>query len=196
MNVIAALILGFVIGWLVEWAVDWLFWRPKNDALAKELTAAQTQIQAYESGDGQVNAQASPLDSTSQQLESRNSDLEARVAGLETENVALLALVAELRTENEDLQSLMDTQVASLKDNFQEIYGVGPVIEGKLNDAGIYKFRQLADLDPDEFRLILGPETERPVNEEKIIALAALAARASENVRGDDLQAVRGVGSV
>jgi predicted flap endonuclease-1-like 5' DNA nuclease len=90
----------------------------------------------------------------------------------------------------------MDTQIAGLKDDLQEIYGVGPVVEGKLNASGIYKYRDLAGLDPDEFRKILGPDSERAVNEEKIIALAGLAARATENVRGEDLTAIRGVGPV
>jgi predicted flap endonuclease-1-like 5' DNA nuclease len=182
MNVIAALILGFVIGWLVEWAVDWFFWRPKNEALANDLTDAQTRLQEFESGEGQLESQMATSESAYQELETRNADLEARIAALEAEN-------ASLQTE-------MDTQVATLKDDLQEIYGVGPVVESKLNAAGVFKYRQLADLDADQFRTILGPDSERAVNEEKIIALAGLAARATENVRGDNLQAIRGVGPV
>ena len=196
MNVIAALILGLLIGFLIEWGVDWLFWRKKNDALAEELEETKAQLVMPSIDESQFQNQIATLKATSNQLESSNADLQGQVSSLETERSDLLAALSLARTENQEMKSQMDAQLASLKDDLQEIYGVGPVIETKLNEAGIFKFRQLAELDPDEFRDILGPDTERPVNEERIIALAGLAAHATEDVRGEDLQVIRGVGPV
>jgi predicted flap endonuclease-1-like 5' DNA nuclease len=196
MNLIPALIGGILIGWLIEWGVDWFYWRRKNEELSGELADARAQSGDFEGDDGQYAAQVATLQTASQQLTDENSQLRDQVSGLQTEKADLLELVASLNADNAALQTRMATMVADLKDDLQEIYGVGPVIEGKLNAAGIYKFRELAALSPDRFREILGPDTERVVNEEKIISLANLAVRATDNVRGDDLQAIKGIGPV
>ena len=36
------------------------------------------------------------------------------------------------------------------RDNLKKISGIGPALEKKLNDAGIYRYRQIADLTQDE----------------------------------------------
>jgi predicted flap endonuclease-1-like 5' DNA nuclease len=62
-------------------------------------------------------------------------------------------------------------------DDLKVINGIGPVIERKLNDAGIYTFEQLGDLTPADLRRILGTAIERLANEESLLQQARDLAR-------------------
>jgi len=57
------------------------------------------------------------------------------------------------------------------KDDLQEIRGIGPVIEKKLNNAGIMTYADLARLSPQELENILG-NTRRLVQEAELIKQA------------------------
>ena len=50
------------------------------------------------------------------------------------------------------LPASIPTAEASLADNLQEIIGVGPYLEGKLNAFGIYTFKQIAHLNRQNLR--------------------------------------------
>lgn len=54
-------------------------------------------------------------------------------------------------------------------DDLKKIKGIGPIIEKRLNLAGIYKFEQLADLTLDEFEEALGDLLQRFINERAIL---------------------------
>jgi len=59
------------------------------------------------------------------------------------------------------------------KDNLKAIRGVGPVIEKRLNQAGIYTFDEMAQLTTDELNDILGELIRKFFpGEEKMIAQA------------------------
>ncbi len=59
------------------------------------------------------------------------------------------------------------------KDNLKAIRGVGPVIEKRLNQAGIYTFDEMAQLTTDELNEILGELIKKFFpGEEKMIAQA------------------------
>ena len=59
------------------------------------------------------------------------------------------------------------------KDNLKAIRGVGPVIEKRLNQAGIYTFEEMAQLTPDELQEILGELIRKFFpGEDKMIAQA------------------------
>lgn len=62
-------------------------------------------------------------------------------------------------------------------DDLKVIKGIGRVIEGKLNDAGIYTFEQLGNLTPSQLRRILGNSIERLANEESLLQQARDLAR-------------------
>jgi len=62
------------------------------------------------------------------------------------------------------------------KDNLQEIKGIGPAIEKKLNNAGIYTFEALAQLTNEELENILGT-TRRLVQEGNLISQAKQLAK-------------------
>lgn len=63
------------------------------------------------------------------------------------------------------------------KDDLQVIKGIGPVIERKLNEAGITTFEQLGNLTPDDLRRILGNVIERLSDEEALLQQARDLAR-------------------
>ena len=58
------------------------------------------------------------------------------------------------------------------RDNLQVIKGIGPVIERKLNEAGITTFEQLGNLTPADLRRILGNVIERLSDEEALLQQA------------------------
>lgn len=62
-------------------------------------------------------------------------------------------------------------------DDLKVIKGIGPVIERKLNDAGIYTFEQLGDLTASGLRRILGNSIERLSDEESLLRQARDLAR-------------------
>ena len=55
------------------------------------------------------------------------------------------------------------------RDDLKLIKGIGPVIERKLNEAGISTFEQLGKLTPDDLRRILGNAIERLSDEEALL---------------------------
>ncbi|MFZ0534120.1 MAG: hypothetical protein WAM09_13155 [Anaerolineales bacterium] len=62
---------------------------------------------------------------------------------------------------------------ASIKpDDLIIIKGIGPVINRKLNQAGIYTFKQLAAITPARLREIVGEVIQRLADEETILAQA------------------------
>jgi predicted flap endonuclease-1-like 5' DNA nuclease len=61
-------------------------------------------------------------------------------------------------------------------DDLTAIKGIGPVIEKRLNQAGIYKYEQLAGLTLDEFEEALGNLLERFINERAILRQARVLA--------------------
>lgn len=62
-------------------------------------------------------------------------------------------------------------QTRSEKDNLKVIKGIGPAIEKKLNNAGIYTFEALARLTNEELENILG-STKRLMQEGNLIMQA------------------------
>lgn len=67
-------------------------------------------------------------------------------------------------------------QTRSEKDNLKVIKGIGPAIEKKLNNAGIYTFEALARLTNEELENILG-STKRLVQEGNLITQATRLAQ-------------------
>lgn len=62
-------------------------------------------------------------------------------------------------------------------DDLKIIKGIGPVIERKLNEAGIYTFEQLGNLSTAGLRRILGDAIERLADEETLLRQARDLAR-------------------
>ena len=69
------------------------------------------------------------------------------------------------------------SQARVVPDDLKVIKGIGPVIERKLNDAGIYTFEQLGNLTASGLRRILGNTIERLSDEEALLRQARDLAR-------------------
>lgn len=67
--------------------------------------------------------------------------------------------------------------VKAAPDDLKIVKGIGPVIERKLNDAGIYTFEQLGNLTAADLRRILGNAIERLSDEESLLQQARDLAR-------------------
>ena len=63
------------------------------------------------------------------------------------------------------------------KDNLKIIQGIGPAIERKLNNAGIYSFAALARLSRADLENILGNQIKRLQDENNLIAQAKKLAK-------------------
>ena len=91
---------------------------------------------------------------------------------------------APSRTENAKIRrTLSATDVEAspppkvVPDDLKIIKGIGPVIERKLNEAGVYTFEQLGNLTPSNLRRILGDTVERLADEESLLRQARDYAR-------------------
>jgi len=72
--------------------------------------------------------------------------LEEQMQGLSKKEAELARVAA--KAEFIDF-SVLGTASVDQKDNLQDIKGVGPFIEEKLNALGIYTFRQIANMTPE-----------------------------------------------
>jgi NADH-quinone oxidoreductase subunit E len=75
--------------------------------------------------------------------------------------------------DNRKSQPVVDT----VPDDLKIIKGIGPVIERKLNESGIYTFEQLGNLTTAQLRRILGNSIERLSDEESLLQQARDLAR-------------------
>ncbi len=65
----------------------------------------------------------------------------------------------------------LEARVVKSKDDLQKIKGIGPVIEERLNKAGIYTFKKLSKLESGELEDIVG-NAERLADEKDMIKQA------------------------
>lgn len=149
MNPFAAFILGLLAGWVAEWIIDWLYWR-------KRLAACQAAEQNCKE--------------TRQKLEDELAALRKEYETLR--NAQIPAPMAEMPNRGEPVEV-----VAPLPDKLQRIKGIGPVIEKKLNEAGVFTFDQLGEKDIHYLREVLGDVIERLADEDSLLEQARQFAR-------------------
>ncbi len=73
------------------------------------------------------------------------------------------------RMELNNLKAQMVAKGIIELDDFQKIVGIGPVIEKKLHEAGIYSYMELASVTPQELERIVGVEIRNLSDEVDII---------------------------
>ncbi|MBS1720203.1 MAG: hypothetical protein JST35_07140 [Armatimonadetes bacterium] len=97
------------------------------------------------------------------------NDTIAQLRGeLEAVNAAFASAKAELGTVRAQLPSTGD-----VRDDLEEIDGIGPVFERKLYDAGIFTFAQLAATSPAKITEIIKPQNWQRIEPDKWIAESA-----------------------
>lgn len=77
----------------------------------------------------------------------------------------------------EQQEAPVPVQETAQKDNLKVIKGIGPAIEKKLNNAGIYTFAALAALTKKDLENILGNQVKRLQDENDLLAQARKLAR-------------------
>lgn len=78
-----------------------------------------------------------------------------------------------LPSKNGSVNQLVEkSTTVTTPDDLKIIKGIGAVIEGKLNAAGIYTFEQLGNLTANELRQILGNVIERLADEDSLLKQA------------------------
>ncbi len=104
-----------------------------------------------------------------------------RLSAAESERASLAGRLALVEKLNADLKNQLAAQerrlaqptraagITSAKDDLEIIIGIGPVIAGKLNQAGIYSFEDLAKLTPDRLQDLVGDVISRLADEKSII---------------------------
>ena len=97
------------------------------------------------------------------QIEQENADLKEQIATLQAEKATSPKPRAKKSTPSESKPR---------KDNLKVISGIGPVIEKKLNQAGITSFEQMAKLKPNQLEEILGELVRRLADEADLIVQA------------------------
>jgi predicted flap endonuclease-1-like 5' DNA nuclease len=75
-----------------------------------------------------------------------------------------------LEEENAELK-------AQLEDDLQDIKGIGPVFAARLNKAGVHDFQDLAKLNKNQLREIVGTKIEKLVDKEGILRQARQLAK-------------------
>ncbi|HLO33254.1 MAG TPA: helix-hairpin-helix domain-containing protein [Anaerolineales bacterium] len=114
-------------------------------------------------------------------IRNENAALKEHIRALETQ-IQETSLVSESAkrpaSQSQPVETPARTSAKAEQDDLQTIKGIGPVIEKKLNQAGIYTFRALAGLSVEELEGILG-NTRRLVQEKDLIAQAEKLARQS-----------------
>lgn len=88
---------------------------------------------------------------------------------------------------------------ADQRDNLTKIKGIGKVFQGRLYDAGIYTWEQLAATDTDQITSIISPEAWQKLEPDSWRTQAAELARKKRQKGGimpDDLKLIHGIGQV
>ncbi|MCP5097549.1 MAG: hypothetical protein GY943_18540 [Chloroflexi bacterium] len=62
-----------------------------------------------------------------------------------------------------------EVEVLKISDRLQEVKGIGKVFAGRLNDAGIYTFSDLASTSPERVHEIINPEEWQSIEPEEWI---------------------------
>jgi predicted flap endonuclease-1-like 5' DNA nuclease len=193
MSATAAFVLGLLIGWVIEWIIDWWYWRRRLSALQTELNQTKTRLGLAESA---ANSQAAvqdelrALQQKTAALKADNTALSQQISALSNEKAALADQLTACQANLRDCEAArtavpviaaVETQtipvravpmVAVKPDDLEIIKGIGPVINRKLNQAGICTFEQLAALTPARLVEIVGEVIQRLADEEDIIQQA------------------------
>jgi chromosome segregation ATPase len=135
------------------------------------VTAKRSEIE-------QLQTQLGSANETIRQLRDRLEALEAK-AKAEPENVILSLSEARTTVDHEygghtrvdEIRGIVFTERPNIVDDLKLISGVAEVLEGKLNDYGVYTFRQVMEWNEtniDEFKQLLPAFKDRIVREDWI----------------------------
>ena len=161
--VLLFLFIAFVNGLIV----GWLYWRRHLESLQTDLNDAKVRILSLEKdlmeSDRSLKDMTVDKERLSTSLEHCKAELkicQGNRGQLTADLNAARALLAQESATEEETSSAQDAFSAALggkvtradiadKDDLKRIGGVGPFIENKLNELGIYTYQQISQLDED-----------------------------------------------
>jgi predicted flap endonuclease-1-like 5' DNA nuclease len=114
------------------------------EKLEEELAAARERIVALESMVGSEQTRVEPVDA-----DALGDDLDASNEPIEDEQEDLVAvedLVDDEEPAADEVDAGDDVMDTHSRDNLKQIKGVGPAIEKTLNEMGIFRFNQIAEM--------------------------------------------------
>ena len=135
---------AFIWGLISGAILVWIYWQQKMVDIQMEEAYLQEQLKAARTRSENLERQLAARDAA--------APVPAKVDNPSSEQTPVTASVR--------------------RDDLTVINGIGPVIAGKLNQAGIYSYEALANLTPDQLREIVGNAISRLANEEEIIVQA------------------------
>lgn len=100
-------------------------------------------------------------------------DKSVELKALEEKNAVLNARLESAQEKNADLEAKLEDCGEVRIDPLEKIKGIGPVIKKKLNEGGIFSFKQLSKLTPADLEAIVGEGIKRLADEDEIIRQAA-----------------------
>ena len=185
MNAVTAFVVGLFVGWVIEWIIDWVYWRRRTAEMARRLEIAESRL-AKEAELKKSEGIKIDYENQVSKLKADNTALQEKVTALEAQNIALQTpaapppgttaapqeKVTEFQADKTAAKDVTAIRMAPLQvkpDDLIVIKGIGPVISKKLNDAGIYTFRELAAITPERLREIVGDVIQRLADENVII---------------------------
>ena len=127
------------------------------EQLEKDLAAAEVRIAELEAAEDSVQTRIEPVsnpDTLTDGRDASNDPIDEDVADDETEEEEAVEVEAEDESEpdndEEDDEYQINEPINGARDKLQVIKGIGPAIEKTLNDMGIFRFQQIADMSEYE----------------------------------------------
>jgi predicted flap endonuclease-1-like 5' DNA nuclease len=205
--------IGILVGWLLTWLMmtgnkrdlqtriaqleDELHHINADLAACEELskTKAAEYKEEIKSLKNALKSCRTELKAIMVELDARNKDFEVSAGELEDlkrQLDDLQAAKAAVGTRSEALET--EFEVPQI-DDFTTITGIGPALAARLSSAGIYRYIDLAQSDPQELPDALGIQPWQKVEPEVWVAEAAVLAEKPAQVHfGDDLTLLEGIG--
>lgn len=153
-EILIMLIVAFLIGLLLGYLL-WYHYKKKNDALQADYDKLKAKHTELEKDHASLKYQHDQLDKDNKALRSRVRSLEADVAILQGK-------LDKLENDGDDGGDVnvasakgIASMAATAKDDLKKVEGIGPKIEGLLNDAGINTFAALSNAKVQDLEKIL-----------------------------------------
>ena len=205
--------IGIFIGWLLTWLVmtgskrdlearvaqlednlagrdaDLAACREERDSKAAEFKAQIKTLKSdLKTSTGELKTATAELEVCAGELEL----LQAQIGDLQ-EQLLVQAAVAATGTRSETIEIGVEEPEV---DDFTQIKGIGPALAARLSAAGIYRYSDLAEADPQELPNALGIQPWQKVEPQVWVSEAAVLAKRPSQVHvGDDLTLLEGIGS-
>ena len=184
MRAFKVFIFGLLYGWFFKVAFDRIYRQNELDDIRNENASLKEYIQALEgrrqsqsppSEPAHITAQPKPLPNESMAADVLVSPPAPQPTGVPgtIPTVQAPAEPFDVPTEAPPVTSTPSIGAAEGdRDDLKIIKGIGPAIERKLNNAGIYTFAALAALKKKDLEDVLGSQVKRLQDENDLLAQA------------------------